>query len=92
MSAGPARTWSLYPRQGAIQVGSDADLTIVDLEQPGVIHADELHGKNNLTPFEGWTTRGAAVATIVRGQVVMRDGKLLGPPRGRAVRPTHLTS
>ncbi|MBV9577062.1 MAG: allantoinase AllB [Chloroflexi bacterium] len=82
---GPARTWGLYPRKGAIEVGSDADLTIVDLAREGVVEAARLHGKNNHTPFEGWRTTGEAVATIVRGQIVMRDGELVGAPRGRIV-------
>jgi dihydroorotase len=86
-SEGPARTWGLYPRKGAIRVGSDADLTIVDLEKSGTIRAAEMHGKNNHNPFEGHATRGAPVATIVRGHFVMRDGELLGQPLGRMVRP-----
>jgi len=50
-----------------------------------VIEEPRLHGKNNMTPFEGRRTRGGAVATVVRGNVVMRDGELIGPPRGRMV-------
>jgi dihydroorotase (multifunctional complex type) len=87
-SEGPARAWGLYPRKGALQVGSDADLTIVDLSLQDVIEEHRLHGKNNLTPFEGHRTRGAAVATVLRGHVVMKDGELIGSPRGRmASRP-----
>lgn len=87
-SEGPAKTWSLYPRKGAIQLGSDGDLTIIDLDQEGVIREAELHGKNNANPFEGHKTRGRAVATIIRGRIVMRDGELTGPPAGRLVRPS----
>jgi dihydroorotase len=86
-SAGPARAWGMYPRKGSIRVGSDGDLTILDLHQTGVIDAARMHGKNNHNPFEGHRTTGAAVATIVRGQIVMRDGELIGQPRGRLVRP-----
>ncbi len=86
-SEGLARTWGLYPRKGAIRVGSDGDLTIVDLQRQGVIEAARMHGKNNHNPFEGHRTRGEAAATIVRGQVVMRDGELVGSPRGRMARP-----
>jgi dihydroorotase len=86
-SEGPARTWGLYPRKGTLEVGSDADMTIVDLDKRGTIDAARLHGKNNHNPFEGHRTTGEAVATVVRGQFVMRDGQLVGPPRGRMVRP-----
>jgi len=79
-SEGPAKTWSMWPRKGALEVGSDADITIVDLDKEGVIREADLHGKNNINPFEGHTTRGMAVATIVRGNVQMRDGELTGEP------------
>jgi allantoinase len=85
-SEGLARAWGLYPRKGAIAVGSDADLTIVDLDREDVIEEARLHGKNDLTPYEGRRTRGAPVATIVRGRVVMLEGDLLGEPSGRLVR------
>jgi len=84
-SEGPALAWGLYPRKGTLQVGSDADITVVDLGVDDVIEERRLHGKNNLTPFEGRRTRGGAVATVVRGDVVMRDGELIGRPRGQMV-------
>jgi dihydroorotase len=86
-SEGPAKAWGLYPRKGAIRVGSDADLTIVDLDKTGVIDTARLHSKNNITPFDGHRTKGEAVATISRGRIVMRDGQLVSEPRGRMVRP-----
>ena len=76
----PARIWGLRPRKGAIEVGADADLTLVDLQRSGVVRAAEQHGKNNESPFEGRPTLGGPVATIVRGRVVMRDGELVGGP------------
>lgn len=85
-SEGVARAWGLYPRKGAIAVGSDADLTIVDLEREGPIEGAQLHGRSDVTPFEGVRTRGAAVATIVRGRIVMLDGEVVGEPSGALVR------
>jgi len=85
-SEAPARAWGLWPRKASLEVGSDADVTIVDLERAGVIAEAALHGMNNLSPFEGWPTLGAAVATIVRGQIVVRDSELLASPgAGRIV-------
>ncbi len=91
-SEGPAKVWGLHPRKGAIRLGSDGDLTIVDLDKEGVIRESELHGKNNPTPFDGHKTRGQAVATIVRGRIVMRDGELIGSPSGRVVTPVTADS
>jgi allantoinase len=85
-SEGPARVWDMYPRKGAIRVGSDADLTIVDLGKQDTVEAARMHSKNNTNPFEGHKTTGAAVATIVRGAVVMREGELVGEPSGRMVK------
>jgi dihydroorotase (multifunctional complex type) len=85
-SEAPARIWGLWPRKGSIAVGSDADLAILDLEADGVIEEARLHGRSNLTPFEGWRTHGAPVATVVRGRIVMRDGRLVGDPGGELVR------
>jgi dihydroorotase-like cyclic amidohydrolase len=87
-SEGLARAWSIYPKKGTIMVGSDADLTIVDLSAEGEIRESELHGKNNLNPFEGHRTVGGPVATIVRGRVQMLDGRLTGERGwGRVVSP-----
>lgn len=92
-SEAPAKTWGLWPRKGQIAVGADADLTLVDLERGGEIHAANLHGMNNVSPFEGRATTGAVVTTIVRGKVVVRDGALVTEPGwGQPVRTNSRSS
>jgi dihydroorotase/allantoinase len=87
-SEGPAKCWDLYPQKGTIQLGSDGDLTIVDLDERWTIDEDKLHSKNNVTPFNGVEVQGRAVGTIVRGNVVMQDGELLADaPLGKWVYP-----
>jgi len=86
-SEGPARMWDIWPQKGTISLGSDGDLTIIDLTEEGEIREEELHSKNVVTPFGGYKTRGAPVATVIRGQIVLRDRELVGPPAGRMVRP-----
>lgn len=87
-SEGPAKTWDMYPQKGAIAVGSDGDLTIIDLDKEGVIRDDDLHSKNHVTPFDGTPTKGAPVATILRGRILMRDGEVVADESdGRMVRP-----
>ncbi|HET9457660.1 MAG TPA: dihydroorotase family protein, partial [Candidatus Limnocylindrales bacterium] len=86
-SDGPARTWDMWPQKGAIRLGSDGDLTIVDLKKEGILRDDDLHSKNHVTPFDGDAIKGAPVATIVRGQIVMREGEIVGQAAGRMVRP-----
>jgi allantoinase len=85
----PAKAWGLFPRKGALQVGSDADIAIVDLAREGRVRAAALHSKSKITPFEDRPVRGLPVATLVRGKLVARDGELVGPAGwGRAVEPT----
>lgn len=77
-SENPARLAGLYPRKGAIQVGSDADFTVVDMKAEKTIREDEVISKVNFTPWEGYTVKGIPVYTIVRGNIVMQDGKIIG--------------
>ncbi|ELY83016.1 allantoinase AllB [Natrinema gari] len=78
-STRPAQVWDMYPQKGSLQVGTDADFTIVDPDREWTL-ADrtELHSKNCVTPFEGETFTGKAIATVVRGNVVAEDGTVVG--------------
>jgi dihydroorotase (multifunctional complex type) len=78
-SVAPARIWGLAGK-GRLEEGADADLTLVDLRREHTIRAAELHGKHHLTPFDGTRVIGWPVATVVRGQIVMRHGEMLGEP------------
>jgi allantoinase len=71
--------------KGAIEVGADADLALVDLGQEWELQASELHYRHRQSPFVGHRMRGRVVRTLVRGQTVMREGRLVGPPLGRLV-------
>jgi dihydroorotase len=83
----PARVWQIYPRKGAIRLGSDGDITIVDMDKEATIDATKLHSKNKPTPWNGWKVKGVPVCTIVRGHVQMRDGEPVGKPIGRMQKP-----
>ncbi|HKX19775.1 MAG TPA: dihydroorotase [bacterium] len=84
---GPARAWNLWPRKGHLGRGADADLTIVDMRKEGTIDQERLHSKNRLTPFHGFRVKGLPVYTIVRGQVVMEGGEIVGKPQGQLQTP-----
>lgn len=85
LSEGTARLYGLYPRKGAIEPGADADLTIVDPESSRVVDSARLHSKQPLSPWHGRRLQGRLAASILRGQLVMRDGEPVGEPRGRLV-------
>ncbi len=76
----PAKVLGFYPRKGAIQIGSDADLTVCDMNVQKTITSDGLYTKCGWTSYEGKTYKGFPVATILRGKIIMRDGKVLAEP------------
>jgi allantoinase len=79
LSEAPARLYGLYPRKGAIRIGSDGDLTIVDLSTRWTLSKDSLIGKSGWTPYEGLEVTGRVAAAIIRGHVSARDGRPTGP-------------
>jgi len=76
----PARTFGIYPKKGVIQVGSDADFTILDMTREGEFRHEDMLTKSAHTSWVGMRTKGAATYGIVRGTVVMQDGKVVGAP------------
>ncbi len=86
-STRPAKIWGMYPEKGSLQVGTDADFTIVDPEAEWTLDRTELHSKNTATPFDGERFVGKATHTCVRGTLVYEDGAVAGEPGyGRRIR------
>jgi|SRR5258708_28873080 N-acyl-D-aspartate/D-glutamate deacylase len=73
-----AKTYGLYPRKGTIVIGSDADIAIWDPAREVTMSQDILHHGPDYTPYEGFRVTGWPVTTLVRGEVVVADGKLVG--------------
>jgi len=84
MCAGPARVYGAVGK-GRMAAGYDADFTLVDMGRQRTIEDDWIASPCGWTPFAGMSVRGWPVTTIVRGQAVMREDEVLGPPRGRLV-------
>jgi dihydropyrimidinase len=64
--------------KGAIEVGLDADLVIVDPAAHRTIRNVDLHHTSDYTPYEGFDVRGAVRDVLVRGEDVIRDGRFVG--------------
>ena len=79
VSTNAAKIMGLYPRKGAIAVGSDADITILDPTRRGQIRAAELH-QTDYTPWEGHEINAWPVLTMLCGTVKVEDGRYLGKP------------
>ena len=83
--SGPARIYGIA-NKGRIALGYDGDFTLVDLKTKREITTDWLASKCGWSPFEGMNVTGWPMATIIRGNVVMRDGELVSAPVGEPVR------
>lgn len=71
-----ARIFGMYPKKGTIQPGSDADLTIVDLDLEQNVTPELLQSYADYTIYDGHKLKGWPVMTIVRGKVVMDGGQV----------------
>ncbi len=84
-SAGPARIYNIAGK-GRIALGYDADFTLVDLKAKRTITNAAMKTKCGWTPFDGMQVTGWPMATIIRGNIVMREDELIGTPLGAPVR------
>jgi dihydropyrimidinase len=76
-SANAARIMGLYPRKGAIAPGSDADIVILAPNIRRTIRKEDLH-ETDYSPWEGWEVAGWPSLTLLRGKVVVEDGRFYG--------------
>ncbi len=79
-STNPARLMGLAPRKGSINVGADADLVLWDPTKQVTLTNALMQHAIDYTPYEGMQVTGWPVATLRRGEVVMRDGKVQAQP------------
>ncbi len=78
LSTGPAKAFGLYPKKGALRVGSDADLVIFDPDEAWTLSSGTTHSASGYTPYEGFNVLGKPVMTYLRGRLIMGDGIYLG--------------
>ena len=83
-STGAARIFGIA-NKGRIARGFDADFTIVDLKKKMRIENSWIASKCGWTPFDGMQTTGWAIATVIRGRIVMRDRALAEAAQGRPI-------
>lgn len=81
MTLGVVKTFGLQ-NKGLIQVGYDADFTVVDLNKKVQISNNMMATKCGWTPFDGMWVTGFPIMTWVAGQCIMQEGELLTPPLG----------
>jgi dihydropyrimidinase len=79
VSTAPAKLFGMYPRKGAIAIGSDADIVVYDPDRRHTISASTHHMDVDYSIFEGRQVQGGSDIVMSRGTVVIRDGAFVGP-------------
>ena len=75
-----AKIFGMFPKKGSLQKGSDADIVLIDMKKENKVSNQLLDGFSDYNVYEGWTLKGWPVKTLVRGQMVSEDFKLIGKP------------
>jgi len=77
VSTNAAKIMGLYPRKGALAVGSDADVVVLETGIDKTIRAEDMH-ETDYTPWEGHKVTAWPRVTVMRGRVVVEDGVFSG--------------
>jgi allantoinase len=88
MAFNVATRFKLPRSKAGVSVGADADLALVDLSQTFEVTLDGLFDRHRQTPYLGRALTGRVVQTILRGQPVFRDGRVVSRPAGKLVKPS----
>ncbi|WDZ83270.1 dihydroorotase [Micromonospora cathayae] len=84
--ANPAKRYGLWPRKGDLAVGFDADVVLVDPDRTWTVTAEASESTQEYTPFEGFELTARVDDVWLRGQRILRDGAVVGTPRGEYLR------
>ena len=79
-STKPAKIYGLYPRKGTIAIGSDADIAIWDPKKNVTFSDKTVKDRSGYTPWNGRTVKGWPTTVLLRGEVLVDDGKLRAKP------------
>ena len=78
LTTNEAKLFGLYPRKGAIAIGSDADIVVFDPNLTRTIEASMLKSNADHSVYEGWEVTGWPLLTLRRGEIVFQDDEVVG--------------
>lgn len=79
-STNPAKIYGLYPKKGTLAIGSDADIAIWDPKKSVTFTDRQVKDKSGYTPWKGRTVKGWPTTVLLRGEVLVADGKVKTKP------------
>jgi dihydropyrimidinase len=85
----PAKIFGLYPKKGAVQSGSDADVVLFDPSEIITLLPENQHSAAGYTLYEGRSCLGKPIMTIQRGRVMVEGNEFKGKPGGAKFLPTQ---
>jgi len=77
-SANPSKLFKIK-NKGFIDIGNDADFTVIDMQKERVIENSWIASKCGWTPYDGMKVKGWPVITVIRGNIVMKEDELFDP-------------
>ena len=80
VSTNPAKLFGIYPKKGSLEAGTDADVVIFDPTARWTLSDDNVHSASHYTPYRGFEVHGKVRTTILRGKVIMDEGRYYGVP------------
>ena len=86
IAANPAARFGL-PAKGALEVGKDADLLLLDPSRSYTLDTAQLQQRHKMSPYVGLKFTGVVVRTMRRGETIFLDGRIVAEAKGRFVRP-----
>jgi dihydropyrimidinase len=78
LSTQPAKKMGFYPQKGTLQIGSDADIIIIDPDKKKTIKPQNLQTATDWSPYEGWELLGFPEYTLSKGKLVIDRGEFVG--------------
>jgi dihydropyrimidinase len=80
VTAAPAAIFGLAPFKGSLLPGADGDVTVIDSGKKMSLSFSALSSDSDYTPYEGWIVNYVPQFTVLRGQVIVEEGKYVGKP------------
>ena len=71
-----AKLFGMYPQKGSIEVGSDADLVVIDPKIKNTISSENQTQNTDYTPYEGYEVDCQFRHVFLRGIEIIKEGKL----------------